>query len=582
MADQVIPPDDQTPDQGPSSTDKETTNAKNLLDLAERFKQTRGENVEQEKAWNKLFAERASLLDDIIQKEIGFSAEQRAQARVMKEVLTDEHKLFIDAEKYFGVKKGETAELEKQLRLHAAITAAADAAGIKDEQRLKRMHEWAQRDLEASAKTGMINKAAGYAGAAGNIGDAVINYRLQDAMIAAIGKSATLIQGGNYTGRLGGQALSNQMFGGTGTATSPVERMEALNKVLMSAPKAANESSASMNKMIGTMAFFGADMTKITETLIKGSREAALGAEDIGRVYNFSNISAKDLGLSTQETADTLIDMSTVFRKVGGGVMQASGVMKSFSQDVEALGVHLLGVEKVELMTKFAQGISSLPFDKMVGLTAFATGKSVPSISEKDIGEGGMLGVAIKTFQKISSQTGGGFVNQGAATQKTAEMLGMQLSGLQTVALEKILKEGITASNKEDFDRLMDPSKHMAQGLDQLANTIGPIQRTANATESMQAMMSTMLAWGASITGVIPAIAALKWGAGVVSAAGGAAAVAEGVSEGAGLAAAGEGILGATVLGVSAPVLIGGAAIAGIGAAGYEAYKHRKDFGLTR
>ena len=524
---------------------------------------------------NKIYADRAKLVEEIMLKEVGFSSEQRRQSRFLKESIKDEIELFGEAEKYFGVEKGKTAELEKQARLYSAINRMADVTGISATQR-ERILARANADLKSGEGAAKANKYYNAAKTAYNVGDAAINYQLQNAMIAAIGKSTTLMQGSNYTGRYGGQALSNNLFGGTGTATSPVERMEAMNKVLMAAPKAANETSASMDKMIGTMAFFGADMGKITDTFIKGSREAGLGAEDIARVYNFSNLSAKELGLSTQETADTLLNMSTVFRQVGGGVLQASGVMKAFSGNVEALGVNLLGVEKIQLMTKFTQGISSLPFDKMVGLAAYATGKSVSSISEKDIGEGNMLGIAIKVFQKISRGVNGQFVDQGVATQKTAEMLGMQLNGQQTVALEKLLKGDVTATSKDAFNAMANPAE-AAKGLAQLTDTIEPIQRMANATQAIQAMLST---WGASVTGIyglLTTIAAFKWGAGVVSALGTAAVTVAKVAPEVGAEAVGAAEAGGALLGgISvAPALIVGAGL-------FSLEKHRRSFEVTR
>lgn len=532
------------------------------------------DSTKEEKAFLNLLSKRQEMLDNIARKMVGLTGEKKAYARAEYEAIEEETKRIASVEKYFGLTKGITKELQEQERIRKAIEKTGAALGMQAVD-IARLQALAAADLMLEHRQGRAaafgekvgGVAADFSRVAG-VADILFNSQFQNAMVGAIGKATTLMQGGHYGGGLGAQSLSNQLFGGTGTAQSPIERLQDLNKVLANSPRVANESTVSMNKMIGTMAFFGADMTKITETLIKGSRESGLSAEYVARIYNFSDGAAKDLGLSTLETADNLMDMTKIFRQVGGGVFQASGVLSAFSKDIKALGVNLTGIERVDLMTKFVQGVSSLPFDKLAGLTTYATGKPIQSLTEADMGGGNALGIATRVFQKISSQMAPGFVNQGAATEKTAELFGMHLNALQTISLQKILKEGITPANQAEFERMTDPMKHMAMGIDQLQNTIEPLTRIANYTENIQSMMST---WSATITGlsgVIPLLAALKIGGSVVSALGGAAKVTAAALGPEAAAIAGGGALTAEALGVGGVALVAGS-VAATAAVGY-------------
>jgi hypothetical protein len=585
MADD-IPLPGETPDNvGPSSAEKSEAAKAALRDIDALYSSLIGkqkDSTREENAFLNLLSKRQAILDEISQKMVGLSGEQRAYARAEYEAIEDESKRIASVEKYFGVTKGVTKELQEQERIRKAIEKTGAALGMQtaDIARLQALAAadtmLEQRQGHAAAFGEKVGRVTSTAGSALGAADAVFNFQLQNAMIGAIGKATTLMQGGNIRG--GAQALSNQLFGGTGEAMGPVERMEALNKVLMNAPRAAGETSASMNKMIGTMAFFGADMDKITENLIKGNKDLNLSADNLADVYMSANAVSKNLGLSTLDTSDNLLEMYASLRQVGGSVHQAESILDSFGKTVGKTGMS--ASEAASLAQKFSQGISSLPIEKMMGLVQFTTGKPLQAQTAADLGNGNIIPTVLATFSKISSQMGGSYSEQLVATEKIAQMVGINVSSFRDVSnLMTQLKSG--ALTEHDINLLSNPAVAAAKGIEDLKATIDPLKRIANATENLQATVSTLSAtitnWG--LGNLMPALIGLKVGSGVVGAFGGAAKVAAattgtGITAGLGTMEVGE--IAAMGL-LSAPALVATAGVAAAGAAGYYGTKYAMD-----
>src|SRR5262249_48716212 len=136
-------------------------------------------------------------------------------------------------------------------------------------------------------------RMTGWTVAARQLGE-VLGVEFQSQMAGARGRGAALARGAGVAGLegvtgVGAQALSNQLFGAAGVALGPLERLEALNKILKEAPKVAGESSDSIRTLIGTMAYFGASTDEMIDTLVRGSRESNLNALDVAHTYRSAN-----------------------------------------------------------------------------------------------------------------------------------------------------------------------------------------------------------------------------------------------------------------------------------------------------
>jgi len=536
------------------------------------------ESVKQALTYAEAMARVQASYESVRHDLIGLTGERHKEGIALARVADHNIKLMASAEKFLGITDKTNKLIQERKDVMLGLLQIGKQMNILGTEEYTDAVKRADLDF----KKQLYDRAKGDWTSAINTAGEIINYQFQSQMLGAMGRGRTLMQGAGMGPSTPGGALggADRMFGATGSAMNPLERMSAFNKILEEAPRAANQSTASMKNMIGTMAYFGASTDKMVASLIKGSREAGMTANDIAKVYSFSSISAKELGLSTMETGDNLLELTHIFRQVGGGVNQAAAVLSMFSHNIHALGINLQGVEKLELASKFVQGISSLPFDKMAGLTMYNTGKPLQAITEQDMSS--PLKTAMATFQRISSQIGPGFVNQGAAVEKTAELLGMHLNALQTVSLQKILREGGTA-NEKAFEKLADPTKYMAEGIDNLKESMEPLKSIDNNIKNIQGMMSSMLSWGSAITGVIPALTGLRILGGAAGISGGLGTVAAGASSlvlGEEAAAAiGTGVAGA----FSAPALVGVGALGALAYGGYKAGQMaKKSFGTGR
>lgn len=436
-------------------------------------------------AYSKLVEHVTDQYDELVALATGLDSSERAIGRQLLRKINDQKDLILAAEKYLNVQKGITKEQKDQEEILRGIRLAGEKMGL-DPSKIREAERRAEDDF---AKNLIDTRIMSWTAAATKIGQ-ILNIDFQSQMVGAMGRGVTLARGAN-AGELSPEdvkSAANKMFGAMGSAMGPLERVEAFNKIMAESPKALGASADGMFELIGTMAAFGASTDQMISTLIKGARESGLTTADISRIYRSSNIIAKDLGLSTLETSEHLMEMTRVARQSGGSINAAQTVLSAFSKEVTGAGVALTGVEKLGLANKFVTGVFGMPVDKLLGLAMFTTGKPLQSIGPSDVGGDSALGVARNTWDKISRDVGGSYAEQLVATQKIAQLLGVNVSNLQEVeALQSILKNSSMdqAEAKKQLEIMSNPMKVTALGIADLKAAIPPLTSIDNTTKQI-------------------------------------------------------------------------------------------------
>ena len=380
--------------------------------------------------------------------------------------------------------------------------------------------------------------------------------------------------------RGGAAALSSQMFGGISSSImAPDEKMSALLKVLKEAPLVAGETTASMTTLIGTLANFGLSVDESMDMVIKASRNNAMGAKDVAQVYRAANVISRDLGLSTRETANELIDMTTALRKVGGNSSTAQGILNVFNKDITAMGQSLSAVEKMGFAKDFAKGMGGMSLATAAGLKQFTSGQSIQSMNPEDLSGKNLIRIAKDTFDKIQANIGQSPMEKLLATSAMgSKLFGINAQSPQAAeAFYKIMSSGDFNKDMETkLDLLSDPAGVTARGIDALQATINPLISIDNNTKWIQTFMA-----GGGLMQMLAAIAPLLAGTrmagsliGAGEAYGAGALISPAIAKWGGRAAAGaaplvaEGFIGAGALAALGPYVVPAAVIGGIAIGG--------------
>jgi len=574
LGDVPLPGDSSAPNPGASA---DATNLNAQANALERIAALYQSIIDKEGIRGKQFTDYSKMVASVIDKYdemygimTGLEGKERQAAIRMAKGLGDQKDMLLMAEKYLNVQAGITREQLKQQEIIKSIQRSGEMMGLSQDKieiaKAHAMKDFKNAQLEGSAAswTDKFNKFFD-----------LIDIRFQSQMIGAMGRSAGFMNGAgasaptSFFAPNGPQNLSNSMFGSTGSATDPVERMELLNKVLAQAPQAAGESAASMRKMFGMMGEYGANVDKITERLIRGARDLKLKADDLADVEDVSVGISKNLGLSVEETTDRLLDMYQALRQNGGTIKDAEIIMRAFSKSAGEMSSKLAPTELANLAGNFAQGLASMSMSRMAGVIQYATGKTIDQQTMKDFDHPEKT--AVMVFNKILSQIGGGTVKQGIAAEQVAtQVFGMNIHSARDLpALVEALKSGKLENINAAIEKLKDPQDKIAEGLTIIAAGVEPLKRIENYTHDI---LSYISGYGAILTGLSGAIGGLaiagKVG-GIANVAGNlaartaaaTAATAAGEAEVAGTA----GIMGgAGLAGVASPLLVlGGAAVAG-------------------
>lgn len=345
-------------------------------------------------------------------------------------------------------------------------------------QKFKMMrHQYEDATSWAPAISAGLDKAA-----------SIANIPLANQMAAARGQVAALATGANVGGSP--DQLMSRMFGGIPTGVmGPAEKMTELMSVLREAPKVAGESTASMDTLVGTLANFGLTVEESIAVISKASRESAMTAKDVAQTYMAANIISRGLGLSTDETAKAILEMTPAMRHFGGDAKTAQLILNNFSQDITAMGQKLSAVEMKRMAQSFAQGMGGMTLATAAGLQQFVQGTPIQSIRpSEDFTGPRLLELAKDTFDKIQAQVGGSEMEKYLATVATGQKLfGVNAATPQQAEqLYKIMSSGEWSKGIEEELKMMDPRKVQEEGLRKLTAMVGPLDRIAKATEGMQ------------------------------------------------------------------------------------------------
>lgn len=460
----------------------------------------------------KSFAELLATVDGTYRKigDAAFkvSAEERRHTTLLKEQMSDASTRFRDVQKYFDAYSAYTQKLNDENKLAKdTITLAAKKLGYSEKETdtvLKR-YEAMQKIEKLSVAFAAVS--SGVAATIQGI-DKIADIGFQSQMAGTKGRAFGLMQGAGMAPSGPGAAMteSNRMFGMTGAAMGPDERVAAYSKILTEFPKAAGESSDSMTTLIGALGYFGLNVDEATASLIRGGKDAGLNAEQVAQSYRAASVVAKNLGLSTKETGAELLGLTTSIRAAGGTSAQAQNIMKMFSGDIVSMGQSLTAVEKLNLGKMFA-GIASMPVDKILGLTMFATGKSLQSVGPQDLEKGAIFGTAKATWDKISSSVGGSYAEQLVATQKIGQLLGINISSARDVsALQQVMDKKLSSEDFEkEIDMLANPAMVTAKGMEALKIAVDPLKSIDNTAKDIRNIMSPLGAFMQSFPQLIGA-----------------------------------------------------------------------------
>lgn len=507
MADPVIPPDEPTgtpTPQTPSPID--TTAAEKLNSILSEAVGKQGVLADQAAAYAKSVEHLKEQYEEAL--AMFSSLDQKERSAAYKQ-LREQRELLSVAERYFVSQKGITAEQEKQSEILKGIQRAGLKMGLDPEQ-IRATQERAKQDYAISL---IDRRITGWTAAAQRMGE-LVDLSFQSQMAGARGRAVGLMRGAGMAGLEAGpnigQDAAMRMFGATGSAMGPLERMAAFNKIMMESPRAFEKNEEKMKTFIGTLAYFGATTDQMVSLLIDGSRSANLTTTDIAGAFRSASMMQKDLGLSTNETAANLLNMTKVVRQSGGSLMDASSILSAFSENVKGAGVALAPMEKMALASKFAAGVFSMPVDKLLGLTMFTTGRSLQSIGPGDIGSGNALATVRATFERISQQVGNSYAEQLVATEKTAQLVGINVSNLQEVeALRDILKSSNMDQKeaKRKLEEMSNPALVTARGIENLKETIEPLKSIDN---SVKQILSHLTVTGNLMRTAVESLAFLK------------------------------------------------------------------------
>lgn len=327
-----------------------------------------------------------------------------------------------------------------------------------------------------------------------------IDISFQGQLLAAKGQAAALSRGaagqfGTGLTQTGAGGAAAQLFSGIPTGVmGPIERVKAFSDILEKAPRLAGAGADSMRTFFGTMGYFGSSVDESLGLLIKSSRELRLGPEEMAKVQLQAGTISKALGLSAKETNVELLNMTSVLRQAGGNSQLAAQILNVFSKDVKVLGQELSSIEKMNLAKMFS-GISSLPIDKVLGLTMYANTKALQDVTEEDLSNGEIFKTATAVWQDISSSVGSSYGEQLAATQKIGQLLGVNVNSARDVAaLQKIMERSLTGDEfMKEVETLADPTRATAKGIESLKQMIDPLKAIENHTKAILATVNPIV-----------------------------------------------------------------------------------------
>jgi len=486
--------------------------AEQLLKISEKLNHSIADQLSKQRELNAVLNESYRLTEEAekglanFKKEEAFSQKQvldskKAELELYKSVLSIQEKINLeenlisqkrktDLQELLGVNKG-NEEITRRIQREIEAEDAAAAKRKKD-----RLAEYTADVLKSHLAT--IDVFMGSYRTM--IADPTI--RFSSDLAATTTQLQTALRGAGAPGMGAGTGIvsGGGFFGGIpGGVMDPLERMRLLGEVAMQAPPALENTTKEITNMIGTMARFGLQTQDSVKLLIQATRELNLPAAELSEIYRVSASLQKELGLHTSEATKLVLDMSKALRGVGADTDVAVEILSRFSRDITILGQQTTAVEIAEMASRIAGGLGKMPLDRALGLAQFATGTPIQGMSEMQFEKflDQPFKAAQQIFGRITSQVGGSFGEQSAATMKIAELLGIQASTPKEVLLLREVMTNVHLTEQDMRDKLAalgDPQKIAAQGIKDLTAMVDPIKRIENYTKLMSQVIAGPLA----------------------------------------------------------------------------------------
>lgn len=237
---------------------------------------------------------------------------------------------------------------------------------------------------------------------------------------------------------------------GMGGILNPTEERQATKALAEAAPRAFNNGSAAVSRMINILGYFNSSVDESTAALAKASYEANLNEKDVASSYAVASIEAQKLGISTKVGAGLLTSMTSALTGHGAGLKDAVAIYATL--DTHIKGFNLTGASAAQLMQNLASGLGGLSVEKTMGLVAFTHGLNrMPTI--KEMGED-----PLKLAHDFYAMTAGKLrtpEERLLATKPVGEMLGIgNLNMAQQMAFQKLLESG-KLLNRENLEKVI-------------------------------------------------------------------------------------------------------------------------------
>ncbi len=328
-------------------------------------------------------------------------------------------------------------------------------------------------------------------------------------------------QAGQYnTGMFSGN-LGDSMRNLMGTDIFSLKDVYQFRKIVSESPKLlATETETSYKDLIFYAGNFGIEATASLKSLVKASKDLGSTESDLIKVFQYASGVQKELGWTTSETADTILQMAEGYRE--GGLSADKAIDKS-AELLKTLGTldNVVSPEKIkEYANEIARLSENMTPSRAMGLATFL--KDVGGIADieerKRVMEDPYTAM-MSYIQQVVSMGGEG--ERDILIEQAMESIGFPIKATgQGLAVMNTLLQNEHATSQEIKDAIIEASlkptdKVMGDGVDILRQSLGPEgylkKMQERSLELMTLLIATTAASSIPIAGAVAGAVALTY-----------------------------------------------------------------------
>jgi len=268
---------------------------------------------------------------------------------------------------------------------------------------------------------------------------------------------------------------AEERFAGVSPSVVSREQQYEFLKTMSKAPRTLKDSSASMKQLLGVFGTEIPEASQIVDLYTRANMSSNASMKDLLKTFAASKKAANVLNVDHRDLINTQLQMREALRGVTTNGEVAIKAMDLLTKPLKAIGASKDEVDRFNV--SFARFLGTLTVKKLMGLSAFATGK-LPTDKDIELMAKNPLEVVSKAFVKMGKMFPER--NKLVALEQFASEMGLETFGVRGIPIlrdlikemekgaklsEKDLKARFKEAGLQDINSIMDDGlKTIAQG----------------------------------------------------------------------------------------------------------------------